>query len=90
MNGREVAVDGNVLAGSLGEMMGSDMTSARARCADCGQMGLVGESIVYHRAAGMVARCPNCDAVLMTLVRSDDRAFVSFRGISFLEIGTGS
>ena len=27
---------------------------------------------------------------LMTLVRSDDRSFVSFRGVSFLEIGTAS
>jgi uncharacterized Zn finger protein len=86
---RTAAVDGNALAGSLGEMMATDMTSALARCAGCGRTGPVAEALVYDRSAGIVARCSTCDTVLMTLIRSDDRAFISFRGISFLEITTG-
>lgn len=86
---RGAAVDGNALAGSFGELMATDMTSALARCAGCGRTGPVAEALVYDRSAGVVARCPTCDAVLMTLVRSDDRAFISFRGVSFLEITTG-
>lgn len=82
------AVDGNALAGPFGELLSSDITSARARCAACGRMGAIAETIVYDRSAGMVAMCPSCGTVLMTLVRSDDRAFISFRGVSFLEIAT--
>jgi phage tail tube protein FII len=82
------SVDGNALAGSFGELMATDLTVARARCAACGMMGPIAETLVYDRSAGAVSRCPGCDAVLMTLVRSDDRAFISFRGVSFLEIAT--
>jgi ribosomal protein S27E len=79
-------LDGNVLAGPFGEMLATDLTSAKARCAGCGRMGAIAETMVYDRSAGLVARCPGCDAVLMTLVRTDGRAFISFRGVSFLEI----
>jgi uncharacterized Zn finger protein len=86
---RTAAVDGNALAGSFGELLATDMTSVMVRCAGCGRMGPVAEALVYDRSAGVVARCPTCDTVLMTLVRSDDRAFLSFRGVRFLEIATG-
>jgi hypothetical protein len=49
-------------------------------------MGPVGEAVVYAQAPGMVARCPGCEAVLMTVVRADDRAYLSLKGLSFLEV----
>lgn len=81
-------LDGNVLAGAFGELFGTDMTDARGRCANCGRTGPVGEAVVYPDAAGLVARCPGCDEVLMTLVRAPDRAYLSMRGLSFLEVAT--
>ena len=36
-------------------------------------IGMIAEARVYEHAAGLVARCPGCDAVLMRLVRAPDR-----------------
>jgi uncharacterized protein DUF6510 len=80
------SLDGNALAGAFAEMFGTDMTAARGRCDACGRMGPVAESVVYSQAAGLVARCPGCDSVLMTVVRADDRAYLNMRGLSFLEM----
>jgi Family of unknown function (DUF6510) len=80
------SVDGNALAGVFAEVFGGDMTTARGRCESCGRMGPVGEAVVYAQAPGMVARCPGCEAVLMTVVRADDRAYLSLKGLSFLEV----
>ncbi len=84
------AMDGNVLAGAFAEMFGSDMTAARGRCANCGRMGPVAETVVYGQAVGLVARCPGCGSVLMTVVRADDRAYLSLHGLSFLEMPVGA
>jgi hypothetical protein len=79
-------MDGNVLAGPLREIFTIDVTTARGRCAGCGRTGMVAETRVYEHAAGLVARCPGCDAVLMRLVRAPDRAFLDLHGMSFLEM----
>jgi hypothetical protein len=79
-------MDGNMLAGTLREIFTMDVTAARGRCAGCGRMGMVAETRVYDHAAGLVARCPNCDAVLMRLVRAPDRAYLDLHGMSFLEV----
>jgi hypothetical protein len=79
-------LDGNSLAGAFAEMFGADMTTARGRCDACGRVGMVGVVVAYPQAAGLVARCPGCDSVLMTVVRADDRAYLSLKGLSFLEV----
>ncbi|HEY2792581.1 MAG TPA: DUF6510 family protein, partial [Micromonosporaceae bacterium] len=76
------ALDGNALAG---EFLALDMTSARVRCAGCGQIGPVAETVVFDRSAGLVARCSGCSEVLITLVRAESRTFVTFRGVALLE-----
>jgi Family of unknown function (DUF6510) len=82
----EVWVDGNALAGELREIFTVDITAARGRCASCGRAGAVAEARVYERAAGLVARCPNCEAVLLRLIRAPGRAFLDLHGLSFLEL----
>jgi Family of unknown function (DUF6510) len=77
-------MDGNMLAGALREIFTMDVTGAQGRCAGCGRVGMVAEARVYEHAAGLVARCPGCDAVLMRLVRAPDRAFLDLHGMSFL------
>jgi hypothetical protein len=79
-------MDGNMLAGALREIFTMDVTVARGRCANCGRIGMVAEARVYDHAAGLVARCPGCDAVLMRLVRAPDRAYLDLHGMSFLEM----
>lgn len=82
-------MDGNMLAGELREIFSMDVTAARGRCAGCGRMGMVAETRVYQHAAGLVARCPGCDAVLIRLVRAPDRAYLDLHGMSFLEVPLG-
>ena len=79
-------MDGNALAGALREIFTMDVTAAQGRCAGCGRTGMVAETRVYEHAAGLVARCPGCDAVLIRLVRAPDRAYLDLHGMSFLEV----
>jgi hypothetical protein len=79
-------MDGNMLAGALREIFTVDVTAAQGRCAGCGRTGMVAETRVYEHAAGLVARCPGCDSVLLRLVRAPDRAYLDLHGMSFLEL----
>jgi hypothetical protein len=79
-------IDGNMLAGALREIFTMDVTTAQGRCAGCGRTGMVAETRVYEHAAGLVARCPGCDAVLIRLVRAPDRAYLDLHGMSFLQV----
>jgi uncharacterized Zn finger protein len=64
------ALDGNAIAGQLFEHFGSEMTTARGRCAHCGTESLIAELRVYTRAPGSVVRCRACGNVVMVLVTS--------------------
>jgi hypothetical protein len=79
-------LDGNALAGSLREIFAVDMTIATGRCAGCGYRGPVATLRVYQRAPGLVARCPNCEEVVLRVVRGPDRAWLDLRGTVSLEI----
>jgi Family of unknown function (DUF6510) len=82
----EAWVDGNVLAGELREIFAVEMTAAVGRCAGCGWRGPIAETRVYQRAAGLVARCAGCEAVLLRLVRAPGRTFLDLHGLSLLEV----
>jgi hypothetical protein len=79
-------LDGNALAGPLGEVFAVDVTGATVRCAGCGQSGAVARLRVYPRAPGLVARCPHCDEVTMRLTRGPDRAWLDLRGSVYLMV----
>ena len=81
----ETWVDGNVLAGALRTIFAVDVTGARGRCAACGHTGPLAEARVFP-AAGYVARCVSCDAVLMRLVEAPGRTFLDLHGIALLEV----
>lgn len=80
-------VDGNDMAGAVRELFSADLTMARGQCVACGRTAMLAEAHVYNRAPGLVARCSGCEAVLMRLVRSPDRAWLDMRGMSHLEFG---
>ena len=62
------ALDGNAIAGALFEHFGHEMTMAEVRCSHCQSTSLMAELRVYMKAPGAVARCPDCDEVVMVIV----------------------
>ena len=83
-------LDGNVLAGPLGEVFAVDLTSAMGQCASCGARAAMGQAHVYLDSPGAVARCQTCGQVLLRLVHTSDRAWLDLRGITSLEISLPS
>ena len=81
-----VPLDGNTMAGALGELFAVDVSVAVVECAGCGHAGVVAEVVVYADAPGMVARCPQCSDVLLRLVRSQNRAWLDMRGVACLRL----
>ncbi len=79
-------LDGNALAGSLREIFAVDMTAATGQCVQCGRTGPVAALRVYLQAPGLVARCPQCEHVVLRLVRGPDRAWLDMRGTVSLQI----
>ncbi|MBB5874130.1 hypothetical protein F4553_007564 [Allocatelliglobosispora scoriae] len=79
-------LDGNALAGPLGEIFTVDITVARSRCAGCGQTGPVAALRVYAQAPGLVARCAGCDEVVLRVVRDPAGAWLDLRGSFSLRI----
>ena len=79
-------LDGNALAGALADVLGFDPTAASGRCSGCGRHAPLATAAASVSAMGRVLRCPGCDHVLAVLVEAGARRFVSFRGLSALEI----
>jgi hypothetical protein len=82
----ETWVDGNDMAGPLGEIFAMDITTAEGRCAGCGRVSVFGSVRVYDRAPGLVARCPACEAVMLRVVRAPGRAWLDLTGLSYLQV----
>jgi hypothetical protein len=81
-----IPLDGNVIAGALGEIFAVDVSLGVVECAGCGHSGLVAEAVVYADAPGMVARCPECSDVLLRLVRAPNRAWLDLSGVVCLRL----
>jgi predicted RNA-binding Zn-ribbon protein involved in translation (DUF1610 family) len=78
-------LDGNSLAGELGEAFGVEMTSARRGCTSCGARSAIGAHRAY-RGAGAVLRCPECGAAALRIVALADRYVVRMSGNWTLEL----
>ncbi|MCD2441287.1 DUF6510 family protein [Agromyces sp. SYSU K20354] len=83
-------VDGNALAGPLAEFFSFDVTMAVAKCEGCGSIAELARAMVYASDAGTVVRCGSCGQVLMTLVESEDRAWIRFTGMGAIEVARTS
>ncbi|MGN6126399.1 MAG: DUF6510 family protein [Humibacter sp.] len=75
-------LDGNVLAGPMSQVMTGDATSARGRCAHCGDVAALAQAVVYSDGGWYVARCRRCDNVLLTIVEADDDVRLTMTGIT--------
>jgi hypothetical protein len=79
------ALDGNAIGGLLLEVFGVEMTTAKGVCAHCGAAGELATLVVYLQAPGMVARCRNCENVLVVIVDRRGVKCVDLRGVATLE-----
>jgi uncharacterized protein DUF6510 len=78
-------VDGNAIAGLLTEIFGRDITADVGTCAECGAREEVGATHVY-RSAGITLRCPQYDAVLISIVDGGSRIWFAVSGLQTLEL----
>jgi Family of unknown function (DUF6510) len=78
MTGSNRWSDGNALAGPLQSVIG--------RCMGCGRTAAMADVRVFDHAPGVVARCPNCDQVLLRLVRGSGRPWLDLRGLTWLQL----
>lgn len=81
----DLHLDGNGVAGDLGDVFSAEPTLMRDTCAGCGVTTVLAEVHVYVQAPGTVLRCPHCDSVLMRVVRNDRRVVVDFPALARLE-----
>lgn len=79
-------LDGNAVAGMLGEVFAVDITAAVGCCDSCGAVSVMAETRVYVDAPGTVVRCAGCDAVLLRVVTAPGRTWLDLRGLSYLQL----
>ena len=78
-------LDGNAIAGTMFEVFGREMTTTVGTCRGCGWVGPLAELAVYLVAPGVVARCPQCDRLLVVIVDRRGMACVELAGFASLE-----
>jgi len=89
MSVADMKLDGNAIGGLLIEIFGRDLTASIGVCASCGAQGHVAALDVYVHAPGIVARCRNCEAVMLKIVRSETRTWLDLSGTRTIEIVAG-
>ena len=83
------SVDGNALAGALGEIFAFEPTDSVATCAGCGTRGPMGTWVVFVSAPGLVARCPGCGEVQVRVVSDGrGRTWIDLSGVARVETRT--
>lgn len=82
-----MVVDGNAVAGLLDGVLGSEPTTARLRCRGCGSTGVLARTRVHVSAMGAVARCRDCDTVLVTVVETPVGRLVGLPGARTVAVG---
>jgi hypothetical protein len=78
--------EGTALGGGVHDVFRVDLTAAVGRCTQCGRTAPMAEARVFDHAPGLVARCPDCDQVLLRLVRGPGRAWLDLRGMTYLQL----
>ncbi len=90
MQTEDMRLDGNAAGGALREVFARDVTAAIATCTGCGSAHPIGALLEYGRHMGVVLRCPQCDAVMLRVVRAPEWVRVDASGITLLTIPVGT
>lgn len=80
-------LDGNAVAGLLGDVFVPEVTAAATRCDACGAVEALGALRAYVDAPGTVLRCPHCESVVLRIVRDGNRMWLDVRGLRWLQFG---
>lgn len=80
-------LDGNAIAGTMLDVFGRDMTADVGTCGRCGWTAPLAEVAVYSAGypaghPGVVARCPECEQLLMVIVQRRGVACVDVSGFT--------
>jgi Family of unknown function (DUF6510) len=86
MKTEELRLDGNAVAGMLGEVLSVEATTVIARCGSCGGEGALGTALAYVQCPGVVLRCPDCTAVLMRFAHIHGHLVADLHGAGRLTI----
>jgi hypothetical protein len=81
-----LVLDGNAVAGEMEELLGSDMTAALHRCANCGNLGALATLRAYTGGPGTVLRCSICREVVIRLVRTPTATYLDLRGAAYVSM----
>ncbi|WP_082553152.1 DUF6510 family protein [Phycicoccus sp. Root101] len=74
-------IDGNALAGELSTVFALEPTTARCSCGGCGEPFILAQARAYVGGPGQVLRCPNCEQVVLRIVRTTTRAWIELTGL---------
>ncbi len=79
-------LDGNAAAGELSNLFAVDVTAGEGQCSHCGAVRPFAQSTVYMGGPGLVARCADCESVLLRLVKVQQRVLLDLRGMAYLSV----
>jgi hypothetical protein len=79
-------LDGNVLAGPATGFLAFEPTSAEGQCHVCADVATLGQAMVYGQPMGYVARCRNCENVILVIVEHSGRRYLDMRGLRWVQI----
>ena len=77
-------LDGNVLAGAAQDVFAFEITTASGECLGCGDTARLAEAMVYGQPMGHVVRCRACDNVLLVIVTTPQRQYVTTSGMRWV------
>ena len=83
-------LDGNAAAGDLSNLFAVDVTKAEGLCARCGVIRPFAQAHLYVGGPGLVARCADCDNVLLRLVNTRQRVLLDLRGMTYLSVNVNA
>ena len=76
----DLVLDGNAAAGCLQEVFAVEVTIGEIQCEACSSVRPVGSLPSYAAPMGCVLRCPSCDNILMSAVRTPHGLWLEMRG----------
>lgn len=79
-------LDGNVLAGVATELFVFEPTTARGQCQSCADIATLGQAMVYGPPMGYVARCRNCDNVLIVIIEREGQRLFNMPGLRWVRV----
>jgi hypothetical protein len=79
-------LDGNAAAGELSNLFAFDITTAEEQCSACGATRPFAEAHLYVGGPGLVARCTDCENVLLRVAHAQQRVLLDLRGMAYLSV----